>query len=1131
MRGPSGPPLSRALSDAVAAFPNRPALSGWGRSLSYRELDGLVEQVAAALRERIEPGDLVAVHLPKSIAAVATIHAVLRAGAAYVPVDPRFPVRRARAQITASRVRAVVTTEDLAHSLDDLAVQPGPARLVTDLDVTRGPSWTHGVFPLRNAHHDPRPDLAYVLYTSGSTGRPKGVAHTHSSAWAFVEWALREFAFGPDDVVLSLAPFHFDLSVLDLFVTAKAGASLVLPSPLAAALPAALAEAVLASGATALYAVPTALRRLPATGPGRDLPASALRRVIYAGEPFAPTDLRRLRESLPADARLYNLYGPTETNVVTHHEVTAQDIVEAESSIPIGMACPYARLYLIEDHGTVAPLAPGREGQLGVAGASVMSGYWQDPALTREAFVTAAGGERIFQTGDAVRVNADGRLVFLGRQDALVKVNGYRIELGEIEQAILQVTGVREAAACTLDLPGAERVAIIAFAVGEATSSQLARQCREVLPGYMCPAAILLLDELPTTANGKVDRQTLADLAQAALRHDTAHSAQDQLPRARNLVDRILRGPSPSYPVRLTGTLDSFNTAAYLKAGTQNVQEVPQFQPDRFLRVTNLADSDVSGVRVSVNGRRRWHTVGELLGTVLHERMTDREKAFALFGLLSGEDVQAHNNYLRVDDFLPDENAAPPSNQFHERADPIKALNCYYVSGCVLSAANLVVLAREAGLPARVVMASPVAGPHDGHAGAEIEYDGCWHFFDPEARTFFLDADNETVASYEQIHSNPALVIRTHAHGFAAPTCRGAFVRDYRTAFPPYEVPVERWLSTMEITLRPGESFTFRWDHQGKYRYGSNPRRTPDIPYRLANGLFTYQPDLSRSTLRNEIVAEQNTLQTISPDLGPLIRPRSPGQPSSITWKVTSPFPIVGARVRARTSLPDNAEARILVCTSTQPWQLAWSGRGRGLVNVDVDLNDCLAPVDSPAIHAYYVQTRFSAAPDPQAMGLGFLRIDTDVQLSQTSLPALSIGHNHVLVESRDPGGRALLHVRHGWDQSTASRPPAPPRGPIHPTDGTTVTVAELRTLRWEPGTDDEELADHHVTVSTREDFLYPIAPDLNRLTFTPQPEFEPARSFWRPGVRYFWRVRSRSRWGVWSGWSPTWTFVTAGQR
>jgi amino acid adenylation domain-containing protein len=1130
MSGPSRTSLSHALSDAVAAHPDRPALSGSGRCLSYRELDALVERITAALRERIEPGDLVAVHLPKSIAAVATIHAVLRAGAAYVPVDARFPAHRAHTQITASRARAVVTTEDLAHSLDGIANPLRPARLVTDLGATHVPSWTGEVPPPSDSGRGPRADLAYVLYTSGSTGRPKGVAHTHSSAWAFIDWALREFAFAPDDVVLSLAPFHFDLSVLDLFVTARAGARLVLPPPLAAALPAALAKALLASGATTLYAVPTALRQLPASRPGRDLPTSALRRVIYAGEPFPATDLQKLRESLPTSARLYNLYGPTETNVVTHHKVTAQDTEAAAHSIPIGMACPYARLFLVEDDGTVAPLAPGREGQLGVAGASVMSGYWQDPTSTQEAFVTAAGGERIYRTGDAVRVNDDGQLVFLGRKDAMVKVNGYRIELGEIEQAILQVTGVREAAACTLALPGARRVAIVAFAVGKPTSSQLTRQCRELLPDYMCPSAILLLNALPTNANGKVDRQALADLAEAALRHDTTQPARDQLPRAQHLVDRILRGPNSSYPVHLGGTLDSFNTAAYLKAGTQNVQEVPQFQPDRFLQVTNLSDSDVSGLRVSVNGRRRWHTLGELLGTVLHERMTDREKAFALFGLLSREDVQAHNNYLRVDDFLPDESTAPSANQFHERANPIKALNCYYVSGCVLSAANLVILAREAGLPARVVMASPVAGPHDGHAGAEIEYDGSWHFFDPEARTFFLDVDNETVASYEQIHRNPALVIRTHAHGFAAPTCRGAFVRDYRTAFPPYEVPVERWLSTMEITLRPGESFTFRWDHRGKYRYGSNPRRTPDIPYRLANGLFTYQPDLSRPTLRNEIVAEQNTLQTIFPDLGPLICPRSPGQPSSITWKVTSPFPIVGARVGARISLPDNAEARVLVCSSTQPWQEAWSGGGPGLLDVDVDLDGCLAPVESPAIHDYYVQTLFSAA-DTQTMGLSFLRIDTDVQLSQTSLPALSVGHNDVLVESRDPSERTLLRVRQGWDESTAYCSPAPPHGPIHPADGATVTVAELRTLRWKPGTDDGELADHHVMVSTRQDFLYPIAPDLNRLTFTPQPVFEPARSFWRPGVTYYWRVRSRNRWGVWGDWSPAWTFVTAGQR
>ena len=317
---------------------------------------------------------------------------------------------------------------------------------------------------------------------------------------------------------------------------------------------------------------------------------------------------------------------------------------------------------------------------------------------------------------------------------------------------------------------------------------------------------------------------------------------------ADNVYDRVVTTPFTHYQVAVGGTRDSFNAVSYTTTdNVKTMMEVPLFQPDRFLRLANAGTSDIVNPRIVINGRRSWHSADDLLGTLLRPGMTDREKAFVLFGFFSRIDVQAHNNNLRVDEVMPDLEAAPGFNTFRERADPIKAVNSYYPSGCILSAANLVIMARHAGLRARLLAAAPLDGPYDQHGGAEIEYDGAYHYFDPEARTFFLGRDNETVASYEDIHRDPSLILRTHAHGFAAQECKAAFILLYRQHFPPYEVPVEQWTHRMDLRLRPGEELTYLWQHRGKYRYGRNSRNRPGVPYRLANGLLAYQPDLSDS--------------------------------------------------------------------------------------------------------------------------------------------------------------------------------------------------------------------------------------------------------------------------------------------
>lgn len=602
---------------------------------------------------------------------------------------------------------------------------------------------------------------------------------------------------------------------------------------------------------------------------------------------------------------------------------------------------------------------------------------------------------------------------------------------------------------------------------------------------------------------------------------------------AGHVDDRVLDKPTADYRITLGGTLDSFNSASYVTTNNdKTMREVPLYQPDRFLRLANVGTTDIVNPRVVVNGRRSWHSADDVLAGTLRPGMSDREKAFALFGLFSGIDVQAHNNDLRVDEIMPDLDAAPGFNTFRERADPIKAVNIYYPSGCILSAANLVIMARHAGLRARLLAAAPLDGPYDQHGGAEIAYDGAWHYFDPEARTFFLCRDNKTVASYEQIHRDPGLVLRTHAHGFAAQECRAAFIMLYRAHYPPYEVPVEQWTHRLNLRLRPREELIYRWQDRGKYRYGNNRRDRPGRPYRLANGLLVYQPRLDDPNYRDGIVHEVNTTMSGQGATPGVLHQVLPNHPASVMWKVESPYPIVGGRVSGRFVMRAAGRCWVSVCTGPS-WHQVWEGRGAGVLDAVVDIDPVLAALTSPAVYSYYVRFGFGSEEQPSAAGLEAVRLESDLQMSQAALPALSVGRNVVSVRTdnkEDAAEELRLRVTHGWDESTASASPPAPRRAFSPTDGALVEAVSLRELTWSNGSPNE-IVDHHVVVSTRPDFLIPVAPNFDRLTFTAASRWKVPRSFLRAGTTYYWRVRSRNGQGIWSAWSHTWTFTVVKPR
>jgi amino acid adenylation domain-containing protein len=500
------------------------AVAGSDGVLGYGALFAGARGLAASLADRsIGPGSRVGIWMDKTPECVQALLGVVLSGAAYVPLDPRSPWPRCRAIALDCRLDAIVADaprlEALPAFLDGQAprlvvvrgADPGRARVAAaphpvldwDAAIARAPALA------------PRPapeSLAYVLYTSGSTGTPKGVAHTHASALSFVRWVQQRFEIVPDDVFSSHAPFHFDLSISDLFASLGAGAAVRLVSGAEGMIAPFLVNGLDAWGITVWYSVPSILVAMLETGGLEARPPEKLRVLFFAGEVFPVAQLRRLRRALPR-VRLVNLFGPTETNVCTYYEVPADIPDERTAPVPIGVGCENLETFVIGDDG-VEVRAPGIEGTLWAKGGSVMLGYWGDPVRTAAMLMPDPRGRPGLAccTGDRVRIQEDGNYEFRGRRDHMVKTRGYRVELGEIEAALAAHPGVREAVA--LPLPDAAiGNRIVASVVPRAGAAVEARALRVFLgsrlPNYMVPAGIEVREELPRTSTGKADRTQL----------------------------------------------------------------------------------------------------------------------------------------------------------------------------------------------------------------------------------------------------------------------------------------------------------------------------------------------------------------------------------------------------------------------------------------------------------------------------------------------------------------------------------------------------------------------------------------------------------------------------------------------
>lgn len=523
--------LHDLLAGAAETAGDRTAVRCSGVELSYGELHAAAGGIANTLAgAAIGRGDRVGILLPKGVEMLAAVYGVLQAGAAYVPLDPRAPLARTAAVAADGDLAGLISSGARTQALLSASelVRPKLAVLVDeDGEGEEAGALGFESVPFADAvkQTGPQPaagavakdDLAYILYTSGSTGNPKGVMLTHANARAFVDWCASRIGVSADDRVSNHAPLHFDLSVLDLFLPASAGATLVLVPEEQAGLGAELARFVREESISFWYSVPSALMMMTRAAASEPEALSSLSTVIFAGEVYPAKHLRKLRALVPK-ASMWNLYGPTETNVCTY--LAVEDVPVDDRTLPIGHACENGtETFAISPEGAIVGGA-GDEGELFVTGPTVMQGYWGMPDKTAEVLVPdpRGGPAPAYRTGDLVRVRTDGDFDFLGRRDHQVKSRGYRIELGDVEAALNAHPDLVEAVAVAV--PHEEwGCAIVACVVARDGAGvrpvDVRRHVAERLPRYMVPVRVDVLEAVPRTPNGKIDRNSVLERAAA----------------------------------------------------------------------------------------------------------------------------------------------------------------------------------------------------------------------------------------------------------------------------------------------------------------------------------------------------------------------------------------------------------------------------------------------------------------------------------------------------------------------------------------------------------------------------------------------------------------------------------------
>jgi amino acid adenylation domain-containing protein len=514
------------IEAAAARTPEACALIHGNESLTYREMNARADRLARHLQELgVGPEVIVAVCLERSIGAILSILAVLKAGGAYLPLDPAYPADRLAYMLDNSRAALLITEPDVWQN------RAAPAQTLSfrAFEASAGEA-TGDALPVPIPAPTGDDPLAYVIYTSGSTGRPKGVAVANVSTCHLIRWHASAMPVTPGARVLQNAPLSFDVSIQELFATFADGGTLVLIDEALRRDPAAFRNLLAEKRIARLFLTPVLLYRI-AELPGPSLPD--LRDVIAAGEQLRITPAIVRLFSQDSSATLHNQYGPTETTVITHsHRLTGPP--ESWPLLPpLGHTITGVKPLLLD--ADRQPVPAGQPGELYFGGRSVSRGYLNDPERTNAAFLPDPDepGARIYRSGDLSQQNPDGTWQFLGRADDQVKVRGFRIELGEIEAVLARHPAIEQAAvAASEPTASGDRELVAGYLLragcNAPTSIEVRGWLRGQLPDYFVPARLVALERLPVTPSGKLDRRALVAACQEAWSRETELPADAQ---------------------------------------------------------------------------------------------------------------------------------------------------------------------------------------------------------------------------------------------------------------------------------------------------------------------------------------------------------------------------------------------------------------------------------------------------------------------------------------------------------------------------------------------------------------------------------------------------------------------------
>lgn len=531
--------MSELLQDWVtrqsAAAPERVAVVCGAERLTYGGLDSYSNRLARALRDQgCTQGDRVALLMPKSPLAIVALLGILKADCIYVPLDPLTPVARLQKIVESCENACLLaagpvisTTRELMNhtrggrrmSLGWLGSRPS---VIGELDVAFTLDDVAQCSDESVAARNTATDPSHILFTSGSTGTPKGVVITHSNVRHLIEWATTHFGMDFSDRMSGHPPLHFDMSFFDIFSAAAVGAELHLVPADINVLPNKLAEFIRNSQLTQWFSVPSVLTymaKFDLVAP-HDFPH--LRRLAWAGEVLPTPTLMYWMQRLP-HVQFTNLYGPTETTIVSSYYTVPACPKDPQAPIPIGTPCAGEDLLVLDE--SLRRVPSGQPGDLYIAGVGLARGYWRDEERTAAAFVVHPenSSQRIYKTGDVARIGGDHLTYFLGRTDLQIKSRGYRIELGEVEAALNTVAILEESAVVAIKSDDFDGTAICCAYVpngeSDVTPAILRDHLRALLPSYMLPDRWLAFERFPRNANGKVDRPRLKEAF-------TTHAAQ-----------------------------------------------------------------------------------------------------------------------------------------------------------------------------------------------------------------------------------------------------------------------------------------------------------------------------------------------------------------------------------------------------------------------------------------------------------------------------------------------------------------------------------------------------------------------------------------------------------------------------